>query len=1296
SKPENWSLFTYEILNNFAYSLIEKPEDVRNETFPYDRLLIVPLPERRSRNGDYDLPFYLFQAVYVECNDQKIQKGRYSLLKPFQSPVEEFDEKTEDARRFHARSFQEVSDAGGRKRRLNEYLQKHYVGADPGDSEKAGSKRAGAEPASYVVRTASSSKEARDARTEWTQWAFRRFWFDTRKDAALWNGFLCDLTESYCLIRDKAATDQDRLWFLCRYGLLQSVVHFVKDDAPEDRHFKTIQQDYARELSLRFGGNKDLDLLSALISEQGVDPVEVLEQDKLILDGPREIAFVDYLLNTQDRWAREFLKTLTELVCGKTHEQDQRCETYFQDLLTRPVAGDASPDVSEHHRAAEQIGNRIPPYEEIAAGSDTIATFLGVLSLTIGTTDLERRRLRCIIVMMRDYDDTKTGRVQSESEARKRLEVDRGDLTLYTRTFFQNVHRFLTTARERQQVRVLSTDITQIARSWYSSGIDFVVTSLLDRLHELVEGPETQKLGRLRPEIIDCAFLSLLSVMIRPEKRRGGIRDIELESFPFDRFLHVPLLLGPTAAARWCYARTDFETSPNSAERYKQIRTRGRHVLLRGGMKIVAPPSPIYLGPGEFFATSDKNHEAVRDLLGRLAEPSLLDRFVRRLNETHALQTLAVAGSIYHLFKQPEGMDGHRGGLAGAERVARELRGVIERSVRSLEREGGLVTVLTEAHMDRPVSLDKAGSKDKKNTGSEGLLELFGNVKAVPFFHEFFAAVEGPDYEYGLNSDGSKIFYVYYSIPAPDGFIERDELDSKYRGLYCLIVDDAKTDDKRQPDDDGPSDAEEADLEDIRTFIHNAMCNLGQVLGQQALHHRLLRPGVAQDILGMMHRLKNELNGPVSTLSNMKRALATPELLLEHTRELTNDLDSADGAIMGIHDLFHNMKKLSEFEHGNIPLQSFSSDWLAWTFVVKLCQACVKAIGKQRGSGSENRATREINKICDDARANIVAATSLSGAPGKAKTHESTNAIENVQKALFNLAVIFGREYSPPPETKVEFIFGFQAFTIDKPLEFRGSYLLDEALDTLIDNAFQALLSYLDIKIQSQEPNVVGRMGMICRQDEANNDEILLELRNSSNALAPRLLEELNADPPRTVSAAIHAEVSGKKGGSGFGHYFARRIVSEYCGGRQARRQLDIRIGYEAGLARTRLRLLKAQAGGTRAITAADLSRALTSEFKDAADLTRDLRLEDGAGYRLPSELQLRGLLRTLRDTLAEGWKTKFDDFFHFVKLGLCQELMACADILRNGLIESIGKAEPAHPELLGLVALLRDPSECR
>ena len=74
--------------------------------------------------------------------------------------------------------------------------------------------------------------------------------------------------------------------------------------------------------------------------------------------------------------------------------------------------------------------------------------FLGAVELSVGQTALESRRLRCVIAMIRDYDDAKVGRVQSPGEAREQLDIDRQDLTLFTRTFFQNVQRFLRTARD--------------------------------------------------------------------------------------------------------------------------------------------------------------------------------------------------------------------------------------------------------------------------------------------------------------------------------------------------------------------------------------------------------------------------------------------------------------------------------------------------------------------------------------------------------------------------------------------------------------------------------------------------------------------------------------------------------------------------------------------------------------------------------------------------------------------------------------------------------------------------------
>lgn len=1306
SSPDNWSKFTYEVVNNFAYSLIEKPQDVRNETFPYDRLLVIPLPGSEFGEGtrDYDLPFYLFQALYVECRDQKIQKGLYSLLKPFQSPVEDLEEAAEDGRRFHARSFQEVSDADGRTHRLEEFLQKHYLSAcESADEAHGGAGPAGAEPASYVVKTVPLDSR-HDLGRRWTRWALMRFWKETKKQSDLWLRFLCDLTEAYrVLLNEEKFPGQDGLWFLCRWGLLRAVVKFILEEQRDDEDFRRIQTGYARELSLRFGGTTGLDLLRPLLTGEGADPSDVVEQRRMLPEGPSQIDFVDYLLGSQDRWVLQFLRTCTDLVCA-TSDSDEECETYYQDLLTRPVEDSGSSDEGKYRLAAQQIGRRVPPYDDVEKGQDGIATFLGVLNLTVGSTDLDRRRLRCVIAMIRDFDDTKTGRVESEAEARKRLEVDRSDLTLYTRTFFQNVHRFLTTARERQQVRILSTDITQIARSWYSSGIDSIVSALRDRLQELVETSDIQKLGQLRPEIIECAFSSLLSVLIRKEKRRDGVRDIDLESFPFDRILHIPLLFGSTTAARWCYARVAFRADAGalpSEALYEQIRKRGRHALLKGGSKIVAARSPVYVGPGEFFATGDQGRADVR-ALGRLAMyPSLLDRFVRRLNEAHVLQTLAVAGTIYHFLRPPEtgSSDGNRnrnGWSAGVERISRELRGVMERSVRSLERDGESVTAVTEAHMERPVSLTPVadGSRDPS---TEALLALFGDAKCIPLFREFFAAVEGPDYRYGLTTGASKLFYVYYSIPSPDGFIERDERDSRYRGLFCLIVDDAKTDDKIHGDGATLSDAEAADLDDIRTFVHNAMCSLSQVLGQQALQHRILRPGVAQDILGMMHRLKNELNGPASALSSIRRALAAPERVIDRAKELTTRVEWATEAIGGINELFQQMKRLSDFQNSNVPLQTFSSDWLAWTFLLKVGQACLDTMKEHRGrSGSETAAMREIDKICEYARTCREAAAGPRQAPGGAlRSAEITDAAESVQKRLFALARTFGADYSTAVGTNIEFIFSFEAFTVDTPLEFCGSYLLDEALNTLVENAFQAMLSYVESRVQKQRPNIVGRIRVVCREHDEAGDEILIELRNSSNELPARLLEELNADPPRTISAAIHAEVSGKKHGSGFGHYFARRIISEYCGGREARRQIDIHLEYGRGITRTRLRLLKPEESQYRTVDSHDVARALTSEFREAMVLAVEVR-DIGSRYCIPSGVRLRGLLRTVREILAEGVALKLDDFMSFLRNDVRADIMRQVDLLRERLIADIEKAVPRHPALAAYAAKLQDITECR
>ena len=70
----------------------------------------------------------------------EIQKELYSLIKPFQSPIEE-NEAAETGGRFRVKSFQKVSKTGNREIRLERYLEKLYVSSDETSRETGGAGR---------------------------------------------------------------------------------------------------------------------------------------------------------------------------------------------------------------------------------------------------------------------------------------------------------------------------------------------------------------------------------------------------------------------------------------------------------------------------------------------------------------------------------------------------------------------------------------------------------------------------------------------------------------------------------------------------------------------------------------------------------------------------------------------------------------------------------------------------------------------------------------------------------------------------------------------------------------------------------------------------------------------------------------------------------------------------------------------------------------------------------------------------------------------------------------------------
>ena len=176
--------------------------------------------------------------------------------------------------------------------------------------------------------------------------------------------------------------------------------------------------------------------------------------------------------------------------------------------------------------------------------------FLGVVNLTVGEGQRETRRLNWLIALIRDYNDRKADRVQSEELIKQQLLIDKRDLSLFTNTFFRNVHQRITDAIGRQRLRLLSTDITQIGRNWYSKGANTLVEHLQEKLQDLFEVSEDKGFGRLRPEVMGEFFDGVVDVLLGPEYDRNGNK-IEIESFPFDRVLHIPLLFGDSDAARY-------------------------------------------------------------------------------------------------------------------------------------------------------------------------------------------------------------------------------------------------------------------------------------------------------------------------------------------------------------------------------------------------------------------------------------------------------------------------------------------------------------------------------------------------------------------------------------------------------------------------------------------------------------------------------------------------------------------------------------------------------------------------
>lgn len=1185
----HWPDYLHRVVNHYAASLLEKDPQVRIETFPFDRLLVLPFgADPAGDDPRFQLPFFLFQAIFLERKDGEIVPDRYSLVKPFQSPVERLEEAT-GLRRFTSRSFQQQSEVDGRAVPREVYLEKRYVGTE----ECAG------RPPSHVP-WAFGADPARELGREWARAALAEFWralhpADDKRvgDPSwrdLWGPFLRHLTREYRRMTAAGATEQPAQVFWFRMTVLAAVVQYA---AAEDRDarkrgeagskvgdaLESIRKKYERDLRVLFDDDRSADVLR--FAEQ-LTPARVNERlTKRAAPGDSDSGgeFVPFRLGADgaagDAFVLRLLDVLSACVANKASaDSTPAIHTRYQRSLRRSYDGTK---VELHQKIAKAIGVRRPAdLAEKCPAPVRARGYIGLVNLTVGgdLSERDRRHLSYVVVLLRDYDEATFGS-QSEGEAKDQIENDCRDLRLYTDTFFQNVRKFATDALRSRQVQVLSQDINQIARSWYTAGVDSIVRQVQGRIDDLLRGSTTPDLGRLHPQVLDQFAEAVLSVVLgenQPVRRVGGgpARPIGLESFPFDRFLHVPLGPEPGRAGgaehlRLAYVRTTIRAragaesewaadGKSQAEVYDLIRLRGRvwDAEPEGGEKVRAFPV-CHVGGGDQRSESDRPpwREPLAAWAERLA--AWFDgtgpaggadetELIRRLYQADALQALAVAGSLLYVLRQ----------LGRRHRAADRLRAVIDDRIRALERVAADGAVVTAAEMDGNAWV-AAWADVWADRAAAGRTPL-------PGLYELFEALEEArsDFRYGLaNGDkpvASKVFFVYYSIPLPDAFAESVLGDGRYRGVFTLVVDDASTDVK---DEEGA----ETDRADIRTFVHNAVSNLRLLFQQQALQNQLRQPGVEESITGMLHKLKNDLGRVTLALDTTGKVLERwpAEADQGDKQAVAAQFRSARGVVDGIQEVFNQLKKLSDLRREEICLSQLSTDWLGWQFVVNVCRAVLGPLGELGGDRAA-AAGRAIQDMLTDAVARFGdtpgrAALSddqdwdrLRTAAG-ADEHEAVRErLRVVQEHLTDVT----RDRTGRPGDRV--LLGFDVFHTG-PLTFQASQLFCEAFHILIENALQAVWQYA-ARTAGPAP-VTYRLGVVCRPTPEG--EVVIELHNTGE-VPDVLLKLLNDKPPKPVSRTIHQAVSRKKGGSGFGHYFARRIVSDFCGGPQARRHLDVEI----------------------------------------------------------------------------------------------------------------------------------------
>jgi hypothetical protein len=1338
TQDDCWDRFAYEILNIYAGSLVKKPPEVRIETFPYDRLLLLPLAAHGAGTR-FDLPFFLFQAVFVEWVQGKIDKNHYSLLKPYQSPVDAIDAKGGQER--FSRSFQQVTEVQGQTVARDRYLEKLYVSATV-PSSTAGSATDENVP-SYVPKVPGSFDFGR----RWCENALDRFWSTSEKEPeryllTLWGDFLRQLTED-CkrLEKPDADTTSDSAhvhWFWLRFGLLRVLLNHLPSSTDEKHPFKLffeeVEQSYLKELRLRFNDDPKLNVLTRAKEETppvlfkkltnslapsqpaqvraGTDHAIRIVTDQVGFDNDETkdvvgVNFVPFQLGNQDPFVMRFLQILTYQVANKDTskpEAEQTPSTWYQPLLTRPLdhATLDHDDSTLHLKAGKTLGERLPQYDRIVQQEDSFSAFLAIVNIRVGgSNERDARRLSYLIAIIRDYDDAKTNITQSKDEIQDQVETDRRDLTLFTGTYFQDVKKFVVDAIQAHQVHVLSNDISQIARNWYSGGTDAILAALEQKLRSLIRLPGNPDLGRLRPEIVDCFFDELLQVLLRQETRRHEQGLIGLESFPFDRLLHIPLSAKPALSARLCYARTMVDVPKwkvTGDEVYKQIRKFGRIWDSKDGKKkkygtayhigaVIEPGAERDL-VGILFGTASNQTRLASGLKQLMDGQGVLDELLRGLYEVNVLQALAQGGLICHLLrlledakKQAE-KEGKKFGLLVPDGITEKLEriwNVLDSRLRSLERLDGQNAndgrlVVTHPYVD----MDGAGLAFAAQKGK------LPRVSAeMPLFREFFEAVAaGGEFEYGLGKDSSttsvrsKVFFIYYSLKAPDEFTEELHRDGRYRGVFCLITDDQTTDPKKGA-------ALVTDREDIRTFIHNSIGGLRLILEQQALYNKIIQPGVEDFIIATLHRLKNDLNIPYVTLRQAKEFLelatgksGSVSLRQEEVKDLRSSIDVAQATISGTEELFNSLHNLGSLQRGIVPLRTLSNVWLGWLFVSKLCDAARKGIDYLKNEAEHAKdnaedAKRERGRTLQEAQQEVLGI----GKTAKHRLKEVAKSPyqEEVGEKLLHLQTHLTKvvKAARPGLSAVKLFFTYRVFDMAL-IKFRGSIHLDEAINILIENAFQAMWGHL---LASRATSADGRLEMVCRRDSAVEEQVLIEIWNSSAPLKPSLLKELNAETARPLTKQQPAASSGKKSSSGFGHYHARQIVAHFCGGRQERRKLGILVEeIKPELVRLRVNLLEAVEKQPKVHKSSDLSSWTARIFdqaivQDEHDWRNQLA---GKIFFFPGSLGLEDLIQTIKELLASDRQRIEGELLSLLNNNLCGKLVFVTQCLVMDLQKAI------------------------